>query len=637
MCGICGIVKNNKQDVQESTLRSMNDAIIHRGPDDQGYWTGDGCGLAMRRLSIIDVAGGHQPITNEDGTIWVVFNGEIYNFKSIRDELTSKGHIFKTCSDTEVLVHLYEELGENMASKLNGIFAFALWDRKKQQLMLVRDRVGVKPLHYSLTSEGLIFASEIKAILKNPSIRKSLDLISFNQYLTYEYIPAPRTIYAGIKKLMPGHMLIYKNGEVEEKEYWRLSFNKPDSKNLRLPEILENIEFLIADSISLQKISDVPLGVFLSGGVDSSLITYFLSKITKQKIQTFNVGFSEASFDESNYAKNVAKYLGTDHHELMFTPQHALETINDVSQLLDEPLADGSLIATHFLSKFTKQNVTVALSGDGGDELFGGYITYIAHQIARFIPKGLGPSLYNLSKLLPVSDENISFDFKIKRFSAGLAYDVPQRHQVWMGSFDPSEKTSLLSNNMLELMQHPNLKDIENITFEPIVKALNNFDGDDYMNRILYQDMLFYLGNNMFYKVDQASMNNSLEVRVPLLDHRLIEYVCSLPGNLKVKGLDLKYLLKTVTRKYLPENIVNYKKKGFGIPMAKWLKGPLMDMGNHYFDTERIKKAGIFNPKTVNNLWQDHLSNKADNRKYLWTLLVFEMWCDNYGFDDWLL
>jgi asparagine synthase (glutamine-hydrolysing) len=634
MCGICGLVHGHGCKPQEEILHAMNDAMIHRGPDDEGYWFGDGCGLAMRRLSIIDLSSGHQPISNEDKTVWVVFNGEIYNFIDIRKNLETQGHLFYTKTDTEVLVHLYEEYGIDFVHQLNGMFAIALWDRKKKRLILVRDRLGIKPLYYSVTSDGLAFGSEMKSLLKNPKQQKTLDIVSLNQYLTYEYVPSPRTIYSGIKRLFPGEALIYENGEMNTYQYWRLKYASTTETPWSEEESLVEIEKLLEDSVKLRTIADVPLGAFLSGGVDSSLITYFLTKVSNQRVQTFNIGFIEKSYDESSFARKVSAFLDTEHHEAILSANSAEEILPEIFRLLDEPFADASLIPTYLLSKYTRQSVKVALSGDGGDELFGGYPTYIAHKIASFFPQFAVRPLQFMANLLPTSDENISFDFKAKKFVSGLYYSTPERNQIWLGSFDPDQKSQLFSAFAYSLLNKDGIGGIASSTFMPIFNHLAKVDTNDYLNKILYQDMFFYLHDNMFFKVDRSSMWNSLEVRIPYMDYRLVEFVCPIAGSIKVRGLETKHLLKKIAQKYLPKEIINRRKKGFGMPVAKWLKGSLKSVGNELLHPDRIRKTGLFNPAYVSRIWQEHQKGLFDHRKLLWTLIIFEMWRDTYGFDN---
>ena len=617
MCGIAGYVSPKIEDGL-SVLHRMNQKMIHRGPDDDGVYVNGATGLGMRRLSIIDLEKGHQPIWNETGTVGIVFNGEIYNFRELREELIQKGHRFSTGTDTEVVVHLYEEKGVDSLERLNGMFAFALYDRSENQLFLARDRLGEKPLHYTYQNGNFVFASEIKSILAFPGVESQLDLEALNLYLTYEYVPAPYTIYQNIYKLEPGHYLTFKGGELQIKSYWRPSYQR-SRKNLSVDEVVERLRDHIARSVTMRTVSDVPLGAFLSGGIDSSLITAFLTHSSPHKVKTFSIAFEEDSFDESKYARNAAEFLGTEHYEERLTSHQMLDILPDVLEVLDEPFADGSLIPTYLLSKFTRQRVTVALSGDGGDELFGGYPTYQAHRLAHWMPRWVGRPAAQLAGLFPVSDENISLDFKLRRFASGLAYEAPVRNQIWLGSFDPDEKRNLFALEVNEVLK---TKD----EFGILRDRWNSCDSSHYLNRIWDLDLRFYLQDDILVKVDRASMANSLEVRAPYLDHELVEFVCSLKPDLKLKGLTTKFILKEAAKGILPDSIIHRTKKGFGIPIAKWIKGDLKEMFTDFLSESEIRESGLFNPSYVSNLLKEHLDQRKNHRKLLWTLFVFQAW-----------
>jgi asparagine synthase (glutamine-hydrolysing) len=627
MCGITGYIDFHSSalgrfspDEHHRQLLKMNDAIVHRGPDEDGYYHNANYHLAMRRLSIIDLTTGRQPIFNEDKTIAIVFNGEIYNFHELKRDLEKQGHSFRTHSDTEVIVHLYEQYGFECVKKLTGMFSFALHDQNKDLLFCSRDRVGEKPFHYYFENGMFVFGSEIKSILQMPMIPNELDYGALNAYLTFEYVPAPRSIYKNIYKLQQGHSLILQRGQLRIEKYWGLDqihhrFNgalPPES------ESIATLEELLKKSVEMQMISDVPLGAFLSGGLDSSMVTAMMTRFSEGKVNTFNIAFDDASFDESSYARRVAKHLQTDHHEEVLNPQKLLDIIPDVFSRLDEPFADASLIPTYLLSKFTKEHVTVALSGDGSDELFAGYPTYRAHILARNFPKILHPAFKHLADLLPVNDDNISFDFKVKKFISGIPYSVHERNQIWLGSFEPHQKCLLLNKNTKS--------QIADNEFAFLTDHLSQCRSDDFLNRILYQDMRFYLQDNMLVKVDRASMMASLEVRVPFLNHQLVEFVYGLPSYLKLHRSTSKYLLKKLAEKYLPSEIVHRNKKGFGIPVAKWIKKDLKTIFFEYLSESRIRREGIFEPAYVSGLMNDHLNNKRDNRKPLWTLFVFQLW-----------
>ncbi|MHB1167309.1 MAG: asparagine synthase (glutamine-hydrolyzing), partial [Carboxydocellales bacterium] len=535
MCGICGFIGVENTAV----LEAMCQSIKHRGPDDQGTFIKDGVSLGHRRLSIIDIGGGHQPMFNEDGRVAIVFNGVIYNFEEIKNVLMAKGHHFKTNSDTEVIIHGYEEWQENLLSKLNGMFSFVIYDSRKRELFLARDRVGKKPLYYSLINGGLVFGSELKAVLKHPAIKADLDFGALAKYLAYEYVPSPYCIYQNIYKLKPGNFIklnILKLEGVDplgcQQQYWDCTY---EDFNLKFKDKREEEAYYVQNTYELLKkavqrrlISDVPLGVFLSGGIDSSSIVALMSEIMPAKdIKTFSIGFQEGSYDESSYARLIAQYFGTDHKEDILTPEKLLEIIPEVIENMDEPFADPSIIPTYLLSRFTRQHVKVALGGDGGDEFFAGYQPHIADKFLGNLrlPKNANKLLQGLAGLLPVSNENISLDFKIKQTLSGLSYPRPIRSQVWMGAFHPDIQQELLRQRVPE-----DVYELNELYWEQ-----NN--GRNLNERFLYLFKKLYLEGDILIKVDRASMANSLEVRAPLLDVELIEFVNKIPFEYKLKGL----------------------------------------------------------------------------------------------------
>jgi asparagine synthase (glutamine-hydrolysing) len=499
------------------------------------------------------------------------------------------------------------------------MFAFALYDMRQDLLFLARDRLGEKPLHYYHKDGDFVFASEIKSMFAFPAVGRPLSLQALHRYLTFEYIPAPYTIFQDIHKLEPGHYLLLKQGRLTRHRYWSPSY-RHDRDSLAPEDYAERLRALIRRSVAMRTVSDVPLGAFLSGGIDSSLITAFLVQtVSGERVKTFNIAFDEPSFDESGYAREVAGYLGTQHHEATLTTREMLEVLPDILRNLDEPFADASMIPTYLLSRYTRQSVTVALSGDGGDELFAGYPTYPAHKVARWIPRWLGRPSRRLAELLPVSDDNISFDFKVKRFTAGLPYPAPVRHQIWLGSFEPRQKSRLFTPDAYALLTEAN-------EFDLVQQQWEGCDSSHYLDRVGCLDLRFYLQDNMLFKVDRASMANSLEVRVPFLAHPLVEFVCAMPSDLKLRGLTTKYILKKMAAGVLPDRIIHRKKKGFGIPVAKWIKSDLRDLFRETFSVDRIKRGGLFDPSYVQRILEDHLNNRRDNRKLLWTLFVFERW-----------
>jgi asparagine synthase (glutamine-hydrolysing) len=602
----------------------MNSTLRHRGPDDEGYYFSEGIGLAMRRLKIIDLETGNQPVFNEDKNVCVVYNGEIYNFLELRKELVKKGHKFSSKSDTEVIVHLYEEEGIDFITKLNGMFAFALWDNREKILYLVRDQFGIKPLYYLMQNEGIVFASELKAILTYPDFKREIDMDSLCRYLIAEYVPSPHTIFKGVNKLKPGHFLKFHRGLCEVKQYWRLELDRRNNY-IDLSSAEERLRELLEDSVKIRMVSDVPLGAFLSGGIDSASVAYFMKNVHGSKVKTFSISFDDPSFDESRYSKMVSSYLDTEHYDKRMTDKDLIDAIPVVFDFLDEPLGDASIIPTYLLSKFARENVTVALSGDGGDELFAGYPTYYAHRLAesysRFIPSFFHKVINRMVNFLPVSFDNFSIDFKLKRFFKFAGMPPLQRNIFWMGSFTESE--------LKEVLEIP----IERTNFyEEQESIFNNYSMlDDICERIQILDFFFYLQEDVLQKVDRASMACSLEVRIPFLDPRVVEFLWSLPLKFKLRDFKTKYLLKKSMRNLLPSAILKRKKKGFGIPVAKWFAGVMKDMVMDIFKESQVKNDGIFKPRYITKLLEEHFKKKNDHRKKLWTLFVFQHWLKSYG------
>jgi asparagine synthase (glutamine-hydrolysing) len=625
MCGICGVAGGEPDEGRELVAR-MCAAMVHRGPDEDGSVHRDGVTFGVRRLSIIDVAGGHQPIHNEDSTIWVVQNGEIYNHLELRKVLVAAGHSFTTESDTEVLVHGYEEWGQALVERLNGMFAFAVLDLRRRRVLLARDRMGIKPLHYAVDDRRLVFASELKALLCDPVLRRDLDPVALDEYLALEFVPSPRSIVRGISKLPPAHTLEWWLGSGIHRlhRYWSPTLGeKAAPRRPRLEERCEELREVLRESVRKELISDVPLGVFLSGGIDSSAVTAMMSQLGGD-VKSFSVGFAERSFDESRYARQVAAHLGTDHHELTLEPTMLLDLIPKLPVLLDEPLGDASIIPTYLLSAFTRGHVKVALGGDGGDELFAGYPTVQAHRLAAYYnraPRLLRRGLIEpVVRRLPVSRSNLSFDFRAKRFVSGASHPLPERHQRWMGSFAAEERSTLLSAEMRDHISGAHRPPADHDGGRP----------REPLNQVLLMDMRLYLENDILVKLDRASMMASLEGRVPLLNNDFVEYATRLPLDMKLRGLRSKFLFKRALRGLLPASILNRPKKGFGIPVANWFRGPLKEQMLSVLSPERVARKGFFDPAAVASLVGDHLSGRRDNRKQLWTLFVFELWHDGY-------
>lgn len=628
MCGIAGWV-NLKADAAKrqdgDILHAMCNAIVHRGPNSEGTWTDDAVALGMRRLSIIDLKTGDQPVFSEDKAVIAMINGELYNFREVRADLAKRGHKFTTQTDVEIVPHLYQIYGDDFLDQINGMFAISLWDTQKKKLVLARDRFGEKPIYYGVFDGKLIYASEPKAILAHPAVKAELDLDALRHYLSYDYVPAPRSIYKGISKLPAAHVLTVENGEVNVRRYWNLTWNK-NGHRPPLDKAANELRELLSDAVRMRLVSDVPLGILLSGGVDSSSVAAFAVRHATEKVKTFSIGFEEDSFDESKYARQVAHYLGTEHYEATLSVDTAADLISDIGKWLDEPLSDGSLIPTYMLSRFVKRHVTVALGGDGGDELFAGYPMYFGHKMAaaygsipRFLRRGL---IEPIVRSLPVSQKNLSFDYKAKRFIKSANYDAVTRHHSWFGSFAISDHDALLTENVLsqtsgDIYQAP--RDL-----------LKLCDAKHRIEQMQYLDMNFYMAEDILSKVDRASMSVSLETRAPFLDPRVGQFAASIPLDYKLRGNKGKYILKKAMEDLLPADILSRSKKGFGIPIAAWLKGRLNPLMHDLLAPDRLKDQGIFDPQYVATLIREHETNIASHHKQLWTLLVFQLWHDNF-------
>ena len=629
MCGITGwanlVSKKSSQNTSEAVLHSMCERMKHRGPDSEGLWTDKLVALGMRRLSIIDLHTGEQPVYSEDKSIVVVMNGELYNFREVRSDLEKRGHKFETNTDTEILPHLYEEYGDAMLEHINGMFAFALWDKNKKKLLIARDRFGEKPLYYGVFDNQLIFASEPKVLLQHPAVKTEINTDALRSYLSFDYVPAPNSIYKNIYKLPAAHLLILEKGEVKTRRYWNLSFHR----NGNVPTIekaADELRELLADAVRMRLVSDVPLGILLSGGVDSSTVAAFATQFSTERVKTFSIGFEEDSFDESKYARQVANYLNTEHYEDKLSVEKAADLISEIGTWLDEPLSDGSLIPTLLLSRFVKKHVTVALGGDGGDEIFAGYPMYFGHKVANIyaaIPQFLRSGVIEpIVNNLPVSNKNLSFDYKAKRFVAASKYDAVTRHHSWFGSFSIDEQQNLLSKDVLARTSNDIYKDAKDL--------LKITDAPTEIERMQFLDMNFYMAEDILTKVDRASMAVSLEVRAPFLDPRIAQFAAGLPLEYKLKGNKGKYILKKAVEPLLPKNILERPKKGFGIPIAEWLKGRLNPLMHDLLDSKRLQNQGLFDAEFVQKLIKEHETNFASHHKQLWTLLVFQLWFDNF-------
>ena len=603
----------------------MCERMVHRGPDSEGLFVTTGAALGMRRLAIIDLVTGEQPAFNEDKSVAVILNGEIYNYRELRAELEKRGHAFRSASDTEVLPHLYEEFGDEMLGKLNGMFAFALWDLRRRRLLIGRDRFGEKPLYWGIFDNTLVFASEPKVLLAHPAVKPALNLQALRQYLSFDYIPAPLSIYEGISKLPAAHKLVLEDGRVEVDRYWCLSYKTAEPVPSE-EEAADHLRELMADAVRMRLVSDVPLGVLLSGGVDSSSVAAFAVRASTEPVKTFSISFAEASFDESAYARGVAKFLGTDHHEERLSANLAANLVGEIGAWMDEPFSDPSLVPTYLLSRFTRKHVTVALGGDGGDELFAGYPMYAGIRWAEFynrLPSLLRQRIVEpIVNLLPVKTKNLSFDYKAQRFVAGSKYDAVARHHVWFGSFTPEEQTDLLTPDALASS--------DGDIYAQARQFAEECDNNDPVTRMQSVDTRLYLAEDILTKVDRASMAVSLEVRAPFLDPRVAEFAASLPGNYKLRGHKTKYILKKAVNELLPPFVTKRGKKGFGVPVAEWLKDKLRPLARDLLSPERVRRAGVFNPTYIARLQDEHERGVANHRKLLWTLLMFELWHESF-------
>lgn len=623
MCGIAGFIGEGR----EEELWGMIGTLRYRGPDFQAVYHHENVGLAHARLSIIDLsAAANQPFFSEDRSTAIVFNGEIYNFKQLRSELEKfHGIHFQTNSDTEVLLTLYQVYGEEMFEKINGMFAFAIYDFGKNQLLLARDRMGKKPLYYAHFGSTFIFASEPKAILRHPLAKKEINLNALNEYLTFDYIPTTSSIFSNISKLEPGSYLIYKDGKISKKgKYWAFSF-KPS--HLSFEDALAQLGNLLDQSVSDRLISDVPLGIFLSGGIDSSTIAYYAQKNSSTKVQTFSIGFEDHSYDESAYAKRVSEHLGTQHHVEWFGAKDLFDLLPEISEKMDEPLADPSLLPTSLLSKYTRKHVTVALGGDGSDELLAGYPTFYSNYlIPSFsrLPQSVHAFLKKLATMLPVNDDNMSLDFKAKQFLQGFESEARYVHSLWLGSFAPSEKEKLFSNWSKQKITNGN-------GLGSIDQYLSEVRQEDIFNQLLFTYYKTYLIEDILVKIDRASMFASLEVRSPFLDYRVVEFVNQLSNRYKLKGLQGKYILKSLMRGKLPNEIIDRPKKGFGIPLSAWLRKELKPLCQELLSKNSLAKHGLFNYEYVNQITTEHFSGKQNHRKFIWSLMNFQLWYNRYG------
>jgi len=625
MCGITGFVNANREAADRSILEAMNHAILHRGPDEDGFYVKGNVALAMRRLAIIDLASGQQPMYNEDRTKAIVFNGEIYNYQELRENLDQLGHKFYTKSDTEVVIHLYDEYGVEGLQHLRGMFAIAIWDERDKSLFLARDRVGKKPILYSHQPNGdLIFGSEFSAVLKHPAVSRVVDLEAIDNYMSYLCVPAPMTAFKQIRKLEPGHWLLWKDGEIRTQRYWQPDF----SKKIKISEeeaIVETTRIL-RESTKMRMISEVPLGAFLSGGVDSSAVVALMAQESEQPVKTFSIGFEEQDFSELKYAKRVAEHVGAEYNEFIVRP-NALDVIPTLVDHYGEPYADSSAIPTYYVAKETRKHVTVALNGDGGDESFAGYERYAAMRIAEKyarVPAALRKVFVEAPvSLLPSSELKRSRFRDAKRFLRAANLPRTERYFRWVTTFNRDAKKELYTADFAASVAGQDPLSLLDTWF---AKA----NGTGTLDAILLTDQMTYLPNDLLVKVDIATMANSLEARSPFLDHKLIEFAATLPESMKMSGAGTKSLLKKVAARLVPKEVIYRRKMGFGVPIGKWFRGEMKDFVRSVLLSEGSLKRGIVKPEILERYVNEHIAGDRDHSFQLWTFLMLELWFQRF-------
>ena len=622
MCGIAGFADSHLSsspptDLAFSAVHAMCEVIRHRGPDDEGVHVETGVGLGMRRLSIIDLSTGHQPIHNEDETIWIVFNGEIYNYRALRRELETAGHQFYTSSDTETVVHAYEEWGEAAFGRLRGMFGIAIWDRGRRTLLLARDRAGIKPLHYTMRGDRLYFGSEIKSLIAAGAVEREIDPEALDHYLSFLYVPRDRAIFKGVRKLPPGHYLTFKDGRLDVRQYWQIGTAEPFRGTA--DQAAHALESVLADAVESHMVSDVPLGAFLSGGVDSSIVVGLMARASSRPVKTFSIGFDEPQFDELEHARRVASHFGTDHHEFVVRPD-GLSILDRLIEHFDEPFADSSAIPTWYVSEMARRHVTVVLSGDGGDELFGGYDRYLPHpRVARFDSLPLPGKRQVASMVWPL----LPHGARGKNFLRHVARSDNGRYLDSIAFFQPDEKLALYSTDMQRLLGKNQAEDL-------LARHFSRFAALPPHSRMMRFDFETYLPEDVLTKVDRMSMAHSIESRVPLLDNEVIEFASTLPASLKISNGRRKHVLKEAGSRLLPREILDRRKQGFGVPLGVWFQGGLTEVFSDVLRSPTTRQRGYFAPAFVDRIVDEHLSGKRDHTLRLWQLLVFELWHRQY-------
>lgn len=624
MCGICGYYSIDGN-IDKNLLALMTDELKHRGPDECGYYTDEKIALGHRRLSIIDLCTGQQPMTNEDKNIWIIYNGEFYNFKEYIPYLQTKGHNIKTASDTEIIIHLYEEFGVDCLQKIRGMFAFALWDKNKDMIFLARDRMGQKPIFYTLQNNKFYFASELKSILKDKNIKRTISNQSIDYYLTYQYIPSPFSVYENIYKLMPAEYLLFKNNRIIKKErYWELPVT--ENSKITYNDAKEKLRELLFDSVQLRLISDVPIGVFLSGGIDSSIITAIMSKISNTKIKTFSIGFEEADYNELDYARTVAKKYDTEHTEFIVKP-NAIELLEKIAYYYNEPYADSSALPTYYVSKMTSKYVKVALNGDAGDELFCGYHRYVAIKILSLLNKFpfIKPLIKSVINTIPENGFNNRRLIQIRNFLKNIDLSETAAYKKLISHFDDERRKKLYTDNFKNEISFAANDDY-------IVSILNKFSNvNSITQKIMFLDQLTYLPEDLLVKVDIATMMNSIEGRSPMLDHKFVEFVNSLPVEFKLNMFRKKYIFKDTFKDLLPEKILKRNKMGFGVPLFHWFRNELKDFAYTNILNGHFIHQGYFNKDYVKKLIDNHINKSENNSLRIWNLLILEMWYKVYN------
>lgn len=621
MCGIVGFVNGNARSAEREILENMNRCIVHRGPDEDGFFVRENVALAMRRLAIIDLKGGQQPIFNEDRTKAIVFNGEIYNFQELKKDLETRGHRFYTNCDTEVIVHLYDEYGADCVQHLRGMFAFAIWDETDKSLFVARDRVGKKPLLYSHQPNGdLIFGSEFTAVLSHPNISREVDFDAIDSYLSYLCVPAPQTAFKQIRKLEPAHWLRWKDGKIETKRYWLPDFSK--KIKISEEEAIEETTRIVREATKMRLISEVPLGAFLSGGVDSSTVVALMAQEDSKPVKTFSIGFEEQDFSELKYAKIVADHVGAEYNEFIVKP-NALEILPELVAHYGEPYADSSAIPTYYVSKETRNFVTVALNGDGGDESFAGYERHAAMKIAELYYRvpSIARKLFVETpiNLFPTSELKKSRVRDAKRFLQAANLPRTERYFRWMSTFNRTAKEEAYTKEFSERVAAQNASHFLDQWF---AKA----NGSGILDATLLTDQMTYLPNDLLVKVDIASMAVSLEARSPFLDHKVIEFAASLPENIKMKGFETKSLLKKVAARLVPKEVIYRRKMGFGVPIGNWFRGEMKNFVKDVLLSENSLKRGIVKPEIMEKYVNEHTKAEKDHTFQIWTLLMLELW-----------